>query len=120
MLSSMTPTIVLKDGKPFLITGSPGGSRIITTVLQILTNTIDYQMDIAGATVSPRIHNQWLPDKLYVENGITPGKREKLNKMGHNIEETKSLGSAHSVTKIGNYFYGFSDPRRAGSLAAGF
>ena len=120
MLSSMTPTIVLKDGKPFLITGSPGGSRIITTVLQILTNTIDYQMDIAGATVSPRIHNQWLPDKLYVEKGITPGKREKLNKMGHNIEETKSLGSAHSVTKIGNYFYGFSDPRRAGSLAAGF
>jgi len=120
MLSSMTPTIVLKDGKPFLITGSPGGSRIITTVLQILTNTIDYQMDIAGATVSPRIHNQWLPDKLYVESGITPGKREKLNKMGHNIEETKSLGSAHSVTKIGNYFYGFSDPRRAGSLAAGF
>lgn len=120
MLSSMTPTIVLKDEKPFLITGSPGGSRIITTVLQILTNTIDYQMDIAGATVSPRIHNQWLPDKLYVESGITPGKREKLNKMGHNIEETKSLGSAHSVTKIGNYFYGFSDPRRAGSLAAGF
>jgi len=120
MLSSMTPTIVLKDGKPFLITGSPGGSRIITTVLQILTNTIDYQMDIAGATVSPRIHNQWLPDKLYVEKGIAPGKRKKLIKMGHNIEETKSLGSAHSVTKIGNYFYGFSDPRRAGSLAAGF
>jgi len=120
MLSSMTPTIVLKDGKPFLITGSPGGSRIITTVLQILTNTIDYQMDIAGATVSPRIHNQWLPDKLYVEKDIAPGKRKKLIKMGHNIEETKSLGSAHSVTKIGNYFYGFSDPRRAGSLAAGF
>jgi len=120
MLSSMTPTIVLKDGKPFLVTGSPGGSRIITTVLQILTNTIDYNMDIAKATTAPRIHNQWLPDKLYVEKGISPEKREKLNGMGHNVEETRSLGSAHSITKIGNYYFGFSDPRRAGSVAAGF
>ncbi len=120
MLSSMSPTIVIKDGKPFLVTGSPGGSRIITTVLQILTNTIDYNMDIAGATVSPRFHNQWLPDKLFVEPGITPDTKGKLNNMGHTVEETKSLGSAHSITKIGNYYYGFSDPRRAGSSAAGY
>jgi len=120
MLSSMTPTIVLKDGKPFLITGSPGGSRIITTVLQILTNTIDYNMDIAQSTTAPRIHNQWLPDKLLVENGIPAATLKSLNKMGHNVQETRSLGSAHSITKIGNYYYGFADPRRAGSLAAGF
>ena len=120
MLSSMTPTIVLKDGQPFLVTGSPGGSRIITTVLQIVTNTIDYNMDIASATTAPRIHNQWLPDKLYFEKGIEPGTREKLNKLGHNLEETRSLGSAHSITRVGNYYYGFSDPRREGSLAAGF
>lgn len=120
MLSSMTPTIVLKDGKPFLVTGSPGGSRIITTVLQILTNTIDYNMDIAQATAAPRIHNQWLPDKLFVEKGIPAATRDKLNKMGHNVQETRSLGSAQSITKIGNYYYGFADPRRAGSLASGF
>ena len=120
MLSSMTPTIVLKDNKPFLVTGSPGGSKIITTVLQILTNTIDYNMDIAEATASPRIHNQWIPDKLFVEKGIPTATRDKLNKMGHNVLETKSLGSAHSITKIGNYYYGFADPRRAGSLAAGY
>ncbi len=120
MLSSMTPTIVLKDGKPFLITGSPGGSRIITTVLQIITNTIDFKMDIAEATTSPRFHNQWLPDKVFVEKEIPEKTKEKLTKMGHNLEQTKSLGSAHSITKVGNYYYGFSDPRRAGSLAAGY
>ena len=120
MLSSMTPTIILKDGKPFLVTGSPGGSRIITTVLQIVTNTIDYNMDIASATTAPRIHSQWLPDKLFVENGIKTETREKLAAKGHNVEETRSLGSAHSITKIGNYYYGFSDPRREGSLASGF
>lgn len=120
MLSSMTPTIVLKDGNPFLVTGSPGGSRIITTVLQIITNTIDYKMDIAEATTSPRFHNQWLPDMVFVEKEIPTGTKEKLTKMGHSVKETKSLGSAHSITKLGNYYYGFSDPRRAGSLAAGF
>lgn len=120
MLSSMTPTIVLKDGVPFLVTGSPGGSRIITTVLQIVTNSVDYKMDIAEATSSPRFHHQWLPDKLYVEKGITPDTREKLKSMGHNIEETERIGSAHSIMKIGNYYFGFSDPRRPGSLAAGF
>jgi len=120
MLSSMTPTIVLKDGKPFLVTGSPGGSRIITTVLQILINSIDYKMDIAKSTVSPRIHNQWLPDKLYVEKGITPDTLEKLKSMGHNIEKTKRIGSAHSIMKIGDYYFGFSDPRRPSSRASGY
>src|SRR5205085_7021779 len=63
-LSSMTPTIVLKDGKPFLITGSPGGSRIITTVLQVLVNVIDRKLPIADAIAEPRVHNQWLPDEV--------------------------------------------------------
>ena len=64
-LSSMTPTIVLKDGKPFLVTGSPGGSRIITTVLQVVVDVIDRGMDIASAVSAPRIHNQWMPDQVY-------------------------------------------------------
>ena len=69
-LSSMTPTIVLKDGKPFLVTGSPGGSRIITTVLQIVVNVIDRGMDIAGAVSAPRLHNQWMPDQVFAEPGV--------------------------------------------------
>ena len=120
MLSSMTPTIVLKDGKPFLVTGSPGGSRIITTVLQILTNTIDYKMNIAEATTSSRIHHQWLPDKLYVEKGINNNTKTELSRLGHNVKETDQIGSAQSIMKIENHFYGFSDPRRPGSLALGY
>ena len=70
-LSSMTPTIVLKDGKPFLVTGSPGGSRIINAVLQVVTNVIDRGMDIAGAVSAPRVHNQWMPDQVFAETGIS-------------------------------------------------
>ena len=69
-LSSMTPTIVLKDGKPFLVTGSPGGSRIITTVLQVIINVIDRNMPIAEAVAEPRIHHQWSPDEVLVERGL--------------------------------------------------
>ena len=71
-LSSMTPTIVLKDGKPFLLTGSPGGSRIITTVLQVITNVIDRGLPLAQAVAEPRIHHQWLPDEAVVERGFSP------------------------------------------------
>ena len=71
-LSSMTPTILLKDGKPVLITGSPGGSRIITTVLQVIVNAIDRNMDIAAAVSEPRIHNQWMPDQVNVEPALAP------------------------------------------------
>ena len=71
-LSSMSPTIVLKDGKVVLVTGSPGGSRIITTVLQIVMNVIDHGMNIAEASAAPRMHHQWLPDDLRVEEGFSP------------------------------------------------
>ena len=71
-LSSMTPTIVLKDGKPFLVTGSPGGSRIITAVLQVISNVIDRKLPIAEAVAAPRIHDQWSPDEVVVERGLTP------------------------------------------------
>ncbi len=71
-LSSMSPTIVVKDGKTRLVTGSPGGSRIITTVLQMVVNSIDYGMNVAEATNAPRFHHQWLPDELRVEKGFSP------------------------------------------------
>ena len=76
-LSSMTPTIVLKDGKPFLVTGSPGGSRIITAVLQIIANIIDRGMPVAEAVAAPRIHHQWPPDQVFVENTLAARNRDR-------------------------------------------
>ncbi len=70
-LSSMTPTIVMKDGKPYLVTGSPGGSRIITTVLQIILNVLDHEMNVAEAVSAPRIHHQWLPDEVFAEKTLS-------------------------------------------------
>ena len=120
MLSSMTPTIILKDNKPYLATGSPGGSRIITTVLQIILNVVDFKMDISDATDSPRFHHQWLPDKLYVEKGLSKETIRGLNSKGHITVKTKKIGSAQSIMKRGKFFFGYSDPRRPGGLALGF
>lgn len=120
MLSSMSPTIVLKDGKPFLATGSPGGSRIINTVLQIILNTSTNNMNIAEATHAPRFHHQWLPDKLFIENGISDDTVKLLEKKGHKTEMNRTIGSAQSIMKVGDYFYGSTDPRRPGGLAAGY
>ncbi len=121
-LSSMSPTIVLKDGKPFLVTGSPGGSRIITTVLQVIMNVIDHDLNIAEATAAPRIHHQWLPDKLRIEEGLSPDTLRLLVAMGHELDLKRAMGSAQSVMidpKSG-YRLGASDPRRAGALTAGY
>jgi len=120
MLSSMTPTIVLKDGEPFLVTGSPGGGRIITTVLQILLNAIDFKMNIASATNAVRIHHQWLPDQLVVEKGLNDDTIRILKEMGQNVLVGNTIGSAQSAMKIGNFLYGASDPRRPGSLTKGY
>ncbi|MDQ0313996.1 gamma-glutamyltransferase [Amorphus orientalis] len=120
-LSSMTPTIVFKDDKVFLVTGSPGGSRIITTVLQIIVNVIDHGLNVASATAAPRIHDQWLPDEIRIERGISPDTIEKLEEMGHTVALKDAMGSTQSilVTPDGT-LQGAADPRRAGALAAGY
>ncbi len=118
-LSSMTPTIVLKDEKPFLATGSPGGSRIITTTLQVILNVIDHGMNIAAATAAPRVHHQWLPDELRVESGLSVDTLDLLRARGHEIAEKNAMGSTQSVMRIGEGFLGAADPRRPGALAAG-
>ena len=82
-LSSMSPTIVLKDGKPVLVTGSPGGSRIISTVLQVIVNVLDYHMDVAAAVAAPRLHHQWLPDEVRIEHGFAEATLEALKAKGH-------------------------------------
>ena len=91
-LSAMTPTIVLKDGKLFLVLGSPGGSRIITTVADILMGVIDYGMDIQQAVNAPRFHNQWLPDVVNVEESFSPEILKSLEKMGHHVEKGVTVG----------------------------
>lgn len=118
-LSSMSPTIVLDDGKPFLVTGSPGGSRIITTTLQVIMNVIDHEMNVAEATVAPRIHHQWLPDELRVETGLSPDTIELLKEKGHEISVEDAMGSTQSILIAEEGLYGYSDPRRAGALTAG-
>ncbi|MEZ5932648.1 MAG: gamma-glutamyltransferase [Alphaproteobacteria bacterium] len=119
-LSSMSPTLVLKEGKPFLVTGSPGGSRIITTTLQVIMNVIDHGMNIAEATQAPRIHHQWLPDELRIEEGISPDTIALLEQRGHNVVVKDAMGSTQSIMVTDGGLYGASDPRRAGALTLGY
>jgi gamma-glutamyltranspeptidase/glutathione hydrolase len=121
MLSSMSPTIVLKDGKPYLVTGSPGGSRIITTTLQVILNVIDHQMNIQEAVNASRVHHQWIPDEIRIEEGVSPDTVKILGDMGHRVAVKETMGAASSILidQELNILYGVSDPRRPG-LAAGY
>jgi gamma-glutamyltranspeptidase/glutathione hydrolase len=119
-LSSMTPTIVLKGGKPFLVTGTPGGSRIITTVLQIVSNVIDHDMSAAAAVSAPRIHHQWLPDELRVETDLSAATAAALKARGHNVVSPLPAGSANSILVTPRGFEGAPDPRTRGAAAAGY
>jgi len=97
-LSSMTPTIVLKDGKPWLVTGSPGGPRIITTVLLSILNVVDYGMTIQEAVSAPRFHQQWQPDVLTIERAIPEDVREGLRRRGHVLEVSpRDWSSAQAI-----------------------
>jgi len=119
-LSSMTPTILLKGGKPFIVTGSPGGSRIITTVLQIIINVIDRGMDIAAAVAAPRLHQQWVPDQVYVEPGIGDDIIAALQAGGDKVVAQRPFTSANSIMITPDAFVGAADPRTRGALAVGF
>ncbi len=121
MLSSMSPTIVQKDGKVFMVTGSPGGSRIITTTLQVIMNVIDHGMNIQEAVNAVRIHHQWLPEEIRVEKGISLDTIKILTEMGHTVTEKNRMGAASSILvdpKTG-VIHGAADPRREG-LALGW
>jgi gamma-glutamyltranspeptidase/glutathione hydrolase len=119
-LSSMTPTIVLKDGKPFLVTGSPGGSRIITAVLQVISNVIDFHMPIDKAVTAPRLHNQWQPDGTFAEPGFAPDVLDALQRRGHKIVPTEPHTSASSILVTPGGYVGAADTRTRGALAAGY
>lgn len=119
-LSSMTPAIVFVDGEPWFATGSPGGSRIITSVLQMVVNVLDHGMNLAEATSAPRMHHQWFPDVLQLESGFSPDTIALLKKRGHDVRDARySMGSVQAAGFRDGVFRGASDPRRpnAGSAA---
>jgi gamma-glutamyltranspeptidase/glutathione hydrolase len=118
-LSSMTPTIIFHDGEPRFAIGSPGGSRIITTVLQAVVNVIDHEMNLAEAINAPRMHHQWMPDVLQLESGFSPDTIGILKRRGHEVKITRfSMGSVQAVGVRDGIFVGASDLRRpnAGSV----
>jgi gamma-glutamyltranspeptidase / glutathione hydrolase len=143
-LSSMSPTIVTKDGKTIMVLGSPGGSRIITILVNTLINVVDYGMNIQEAVDAPRIHHQWLPDQITVEPyGLSPDTIRILNNMGHKIVEQTPWGAAEAIyiapkpaeaatmpssgndatangKPVPGKLYGANDDRRPSGLAAGF
>ena len=130
-LSSMSPTIVNKDGKPLLVLGTPGGSRIITAVLHTIVNVIDYGMNVQEAVDAPRFHQQWLPDVTNVENfALSPDTRKILEGMGHNFAAPQPANHVVAILvgapslggkPVGrNRFYGANDPRRNSGLALGY
>jgi len=119
-LSSMTPTLVFKDGKLLMATGSPGGSTIITVVLQTIVNVIDYQQNIASAVSAPRFHHQWQPDNVRVEQGISLDTIALLRAKGHDVQIGRPLGRCESIMWDNGLFYGAVDPRARSGGAAGF
>lgn len=118
-LSSMTPVIIFKDGQPWLATGTPGGARIITTVLQTVINTIDFKMNIAEAMSMPRVHHQWLPDYLRIEQGISPDTIRLLKAKGHDVRIMPTMGRVQTVQTQQGVLFGASDPRNPDGAAIG-
>jgi len=113
-LSAMTPTIITKDGQPFLILGAPGGSRITTGVLQVILNVIDFQMNAQQALDAPRFHHQWLPDMLRVEDGFPPETLAQLEAMGHRLEPIKGVGQVQVILRDAPGWQGAHDARNTG------
>lgn len=119
-LSSMTPTLVLKDGKPVLVTGSPGGARIISTVLQQVVNYIDFGMNPLEAAATPRFHHQWTPDELRVEKGFSADTLALLQQWGHKVAVKPAMGRTQSIEIRDGKLLGASDPRNPDGRAMGF
>ncbi|MEC8740106.1 MAG: gamma-glutamyltransferase [Pseudomonadota bacterium] len=121
-VSSMSPVLVSKNGQPLLMTGSPGGSKIISANMQMVLNVVEFGMNIADAAVAPRIHHQWKPDVLEIESGISPDTVSRLIDRGQNInfsQRSAGMGSLQTVMWRDGVFYGYSDPRRPGAGAVG-
>jgi gamma-glutamyltranspeptidase/glutathione hydrolase len=111
---------VLKGGKVYMVTGSPGGSRIITTALEVILNAIDFRMDVAAAVAAPRIHHQWLPDAVDAEQAVPAETVRGLEQLGHKVVRRPNWGSANSIMVTPEGLAGAADPRTRGALAMGY
>lgn len=119
-LSSMTPLMLMKDGKPWLVSGTPGGSTIITTMVQVIVNMADFGMNAADAAAMPRFHHQWQPDRLMLEPGFSPDTLRLLEARGHDLFARGMVwGAVQSAVHDHGLFHGAADPRRPASLAVG-
>jgi gamma-glutamyltranspeptidase/glutathione hydrolase len=122
-LSSMTPTILARDGRVFMVTGSPGGRTIINTVLQTILNVVDFRMNAQDAADAGRIHHQWLPDRIqYEERALSPDTLALLKQRGHTLDMVKRMGAAHIIlyNPADNIIEGGIDRRRPDAGAAGW
>ncbi len=121
-LSSMTPTILLKDGRLFMTVGAPGGSRISTAVLQVILNVVDFGMNIQDAIDAPRVHHQWMPDRLSIERGISPDTVDLLKSRGYDVDYNAGvvLAQTAAIVSDGGWLQGGSDGRSAAGKAAGY
>jgi gamma-glutamyltranspeptidase/glutathione hydrolase len=116
-ISSMTPTIVTKDGKLFMVVGTPGGPTILNSVLQAMVNVIDFHMNAQDAVAAPRIHHQWYPDRIFMEPGFSPDTIALLKARGHEIEMKASNNDLHMILFAVDGVQGGMDPRREGKAA---
>ncbi|MDX1733078.1 MAG: gamma-glutamyltransferase [Halioglobus sp.] len=120
-LSSMSPTLVLLEGRPWLATGSPGGSIIINTVLQTILNAMEFDMNVAAAASEPRVHHQWMPDRLLTEQGISPDTLKLLEAMGQPVVKSeRTQGRTNSIMLRDGWMFGATDPRRPGGWVAAY
>jgi gamma-glutamyltranspeptidase/glutathione hydrolase len=119
-LSSMSPTMVFRNGELDIVTGTPGGSRIITTVLQIVSNMIDHGMNPAEASEAVRVHHQLHPDELRVERGLSIDTIRLLEAKGHVVRLQRAMGSAQTIQRTRGLLYGAADTRQAGTAAIGY
>ena len=123
MLSSMTPTILAKDGQLFMVTGTPGGRTIINTILQTILNVVDFKMNIQAAVDAGRFHHQWLPDRIrYERHGLSPDTLSLLKERGHHLSEVDSQGNVQAILYDyeADILEGASDRRRPDGGAIGF
>jgi gamma-glutamyltranspeptidase/glutathione hydrolase len=118
-LSSMTPTILTRDGKLFMVVGGPGGGRIITSVMQTILNVVDFRMNVQDAVDAPRFHHQWQPDKITMERGFSPDTVKLLEQRGHTVEVTSAVARVFAIVVDGGWLQGAADGRSYGK-AEGF
>jgi gamma-glutamyltranspeptidase/glutathione hydrolase len=117
-LSSMAPTVILRGERPEIVVGAAGGPRIISAILQVILNVIDFQMPVKEAVVAPRIHHQWMPDNLIVEADIATDTKKALERRGHNVRERGVVGVAQAIVAEKGKTNGVADPRKPARAAS--